>query len=100
MTERKGWFVKVRHILLFAVGFALVPVVTYATHLRAGQITVERVGCSSLQVKITVTVYTDTGCGGGCVLFGGVQDVLDFGDGTNVLVPETPNTPYPGAVNV
>ena len=101
MTERKGWFVKAQFIVLFAVGFSLVPVVkSHATHLRAGQITVERVGCSSLQVKVTVTVYTDTGCGGGCVLFGGVQDVLDFGDGTSVLVPETANTAYPGAVNV
>src|SRR5688572_12718823 len=101
MTERKGWFVKVQYILLFAVGFSLLPVLkSQATHLRAGQITVERIGCSSLQVKVTVTVYTDTGCGGGCVLFGGVQDILDFGDGSSVLVPETQNTPYPGSVNV
>src|SRR5688572_12392168 len=101
MIERKGWFVKVQHILLFAVGFAFLPVLkSNATHLRAGQITVERIGCSSLTVKVTVTVYTDTGCGGGCVLFGGVQDILDFGDGATVLVPETPNTNYPGTVNV
>src|SRR5689334_22693969 len=100
MTEKYGWFVKAQYILLFAVGIVLIsPLKLQATHLRAGQIRVERIGCSSLTVKVTVTVYTDTGCGGGCVLFGGVQDVLDFGDGANVLVPETPNTPYPGAVN-
>jgi len=88
-------------ILLFAVGFSLFPLYKVeATHLRAGEITVERVGCSSRQVKVTVTVYTDTGCGSGCVLFGGLQDVLDFGDGQTILVPETPNMPFPGAVNV
>jgi hypothetical protein len=98
MTEKKGWLVKV---LLFVVGIVMVSTLKLqATHLRAGQIRVERIGCSSLQVKVTVTVYTDTGCGGGCVLFGGPQDVLDFGDGAVVLVPETANTPYPGAVNV
>ncbi|HEU5290814.1 MAG TPA: gliding motility-associated C-terminal domain-containing protein [Cyclobacteriaceae bacterium] len=101
MTEKYGWFVKARHILLFAVGIILISTLKLqATHLRAGQIRVIRDGCSSLRVTVTVTVYTDTGCGGGCVLFGGVQDVLDFGDGSSVLVPETPNTPYPGAVNV
>ncbi|HEU5292594.1 MAG TPA: hypothetical protein VFU05_18225, partial [Cyclobacteriaceae bacterium] len=71
-----------------------------ATHLRAGQITVERVACPGLTVKITVTVYTDTGCGGTCILFGGHEDILRFGDGFSVLVPMTPNTPVQGATNV
>ncbi len=101
MTERKGWFVRTHLILLFAVGLSLFSMrKAEATHLRAGQITVERIGCSSLQVKVTVTVYTDTGCGSGCVLFGGVQDVLNFGDGQTVLVPETENTPFPGGINI
>ncbi len=100
MTERKYWFVRVHLILLFTVGLSLFSVrKAEATHLRAGQITVERVGCSSRQVKVTVTVYTDTDCTS-CVLFGGDQDVLDFGDGTSVLVPETQNTPFPGGVNI
>jgi hypothetical protein len=63
----------------------------YATHLRAGEIIVERVNCPSLTFRITITVYTNTK--NTTVLFGGDQDVLDFGDGTpTVLVPETPNT--------
>jgi len=39
--------------------------------------------------RITITVFTDVGSP---VLFGGEEDVLSFGDGTLVLVPETPNS--------
>lgn len=61
-----------------------------ATHLRAGEIIVERVNCNSLTFKITITVYTNTNS---TVLFGGEQDELNFGDGTPIqLVPETQNT--------
>jgi hypothetical protein len=63
-----------------------------ATHLRAGQITAERVStsCFNYTFRITVTVYTNTGSP---VLFGGEMDYLDFGDGTPpILIPETPNT--------
>src|SRR5690606_20020190 len=63
-----------------------------ATHLRAGEITVERIGCSNIW-RITVTVYTNTI--GTNVLFGGEDDWLDFGDGNRMKVPETPNTPRP-----
>lgn len=66
-----------------------------ATHLRAGEITVIRENCNSLQFTITITVYTNTGSS---VLFGGrvgEEDILDFGDGVTMLVPETPNTPRP-----
>src|SRR5690606_9976898 len=66
-----------------------------ATHLRAGEITVVRENCQSLTFTITVTVYTNTGSS---VLFGGrvgEEDILEFGDGAWVLVPETPNTPRP-----
>jgi hypothetical protein len=89
-------------ILLFAVGIFLLPVLkAQATHLRAGQITVERQNCASRLFRITVTVYTDTGSG---VLFGGTQDYLDFGDGSDpdgdgrpgILVPEIPHSPLPG----
>jgi len=45
----------------------------------------------ALTVKITVTVFTNTKFT--TVLFGGEQDMLNFGDGTPVqLVPETQNT--------
>lgn len=65
-----------------------------ATHLRAGEITVERVSCSSLTFRITVTVFTNTN--NTSVLFGGEDDWLDFGDGSKpILVPETPNTLRP-----
>jgi hypothetical protein len=62
-----------------------------ATHLRAGQITAERVSssCFNFTFRITITVYTNTGSP---VLFGGEMDYLDFGDGSApILVPETPN---------
>ncbi len=60
----------------------------HATHLRAGQIEVKQI--SALTVKITVTVFTNANS---TVLFGGEQDMLNFGDGTPVqLVPETQNT--------
>lgn len=50
----------------------------WATHLRAGEITVERVDCSGLTFRITITVYTDTGSE---VRFG--EGLLDFGDGSD-----------------
>lgn len=61
-----------------------------ATHLRAGEIIVERLSCNSLTFRITVTVFTNTINTN--VLFGGEDDWLDFGDGRRMLVPETPNT--------
>lgn len=93
---------RVSKVLLFAVGIFLLCVFdAQATHLRAGEITVTRLNCTSRQFRITVTVYTDTGSG---VLFGGTQDYLDFGDGSDpdgdgrpgILVPETPHSPLPG----
>jgi hypothetical protein len=94
MSERKDGMVKMGWILLVGVMMAMLPVFSVqATHLRAGEITVTRQSCSSRIFIITVTVYTDTGSP---VLFGGPQDVLDFGDGTRVLVPETPNSAFPG----
>lgn len=64
-----------------------------ATHLRAGEITVTRDDCNSLTFRIRVTVFTNTINTN--VLFGGEDDWLDFGDGTRMLVPETPNTMRP-----
>ena len=75
-------------ILIFAFVYS-----GYATHLRAGEITVERVDCGGLRYRITVTVYTNTINTN--VLFGGEDDWLDFGDGRRMLVPETENTPRP-----
>jgi len=61
-----------------------------ATHLRAGEIVATRVNCNSLTFIITITVYTNTK--NTTVLFGGDQDILNFGDGETMLVPETANT--------
>lgn len=66
----------------------------YATHLRAGEIIVERESCNSLTFRITVTVFTNTIDTN--VLFGGEDDWLDFGDGVRIPVkPEIPNTLRP-----
>ncbi len=62
-----------------------------ATHLRAGEITLERVSCTDLTFKITITVYTDTGSP---IKFG--DGILDFGDGTKPLTtPSIDNTRRP-----
>ncbi len=62
-----------------------------ATHLRAGEITIERVNCTSLAFKITITVYTNTGSE---IRFG--DGLLDFGDGTRPLTtPSIENTIRP-----
>ncbi len=84
-------------VLVFLTAFLITGISksSLATHLRAGEIIVERVNCQSLTFKITITVYTNTGS---TVQFGGTQgldDLLDFGDGTQMLVPETPNTLRP-----
>jgi hypothetical protein len=76
--------------LSLVIGFSFSA---YATHLRAGEIIVERESCSSLTFRITVTVFTNTINTN--VLFGGEDDWLDFGDGIRIRVPETPNTMRP-----
>jgi hypothetical protein len=52
--------------------------VSQATHIRAGEITIERKNCQSLTFVFYITGYVDLI--GGQVLFGG--GTLDFGDGT------------------
>ncbi|MBL7877567.1 MAG: gliding motility-associated C-terminal domain-containing protein [Cyclobacteriaceae bacterium] len=62
-----------------------------ATHLRAGEITLQRVSCTSLTFRITITVYTDTGSP---IKFGDGE--LNFGDGSNPLItPPVDNTLRP-----
>lgn len=62
-----------------------------ATHLRAGEITVTRESCTSLNFIITITVYTNTGSE---IRFG--DGVLDFGDGSTPLrTPTIQNTIRP-----
>lgn len=68
----------------------LSPFIGYATHLRAGEITVERMNCSSLTFKITITAYTNTGSE---IEFG--EGLLDFGDRTSETTPTIPNSKRP-----
>lgn len=84
-------------VLLFVVGYLFPLWEAEATHLRAGQITVQRISCIGRTYRITVTVYTDRGSP---VLFGGEQDILDFGDGNRILIPETQSTEYPGIPDI
>jgi len=72
---------------LLAVGYQ-----SFATHLRAGEITVQRINCNDLDFLITITVFTNTK--NTTVKFGGDPDLsyLYFGDGQRVFVPETDNT--------
>ncbi|MFM9837687.1 MAG: gliding motility-associated C-terminal domain-containing protein [Cyclobacteriaceae bacterium] len=61
-----------------------------ATHLRAGEITVERVSCNGLTFRITITAYTNTGSP---VKFS--DGTLSFGDGTSIQTPTVENTIRP-----
>ena len=78
--------------VFFIIVCLFIPKENFATHLRAGEITVQRISCTSLTFSITVTVYIDTESG---IRFGGADDWLDFGDGNRILVPETPTVPRP-----
>lgn len=62
-----------------------------ASHLRAGEITVERRNCNSRELWITITVYTNTASE---VKFG-EDGILYFGDGTSMVVPRVENIPQP-----
>lgn len=80
----------------FILSFILITGISQssdATHLRAGEIIVERVSCNSLTFRITVTVFTNTLNTN--VLFGGDDDWLDFGDGKRMLIPEQENIQRP-----
>ncbi|MDX1627092.1 MAG: gliding motility-associated C-terminal domain-containing protein [Fulvivirga sp.] len=61
-----------------------------ATHLRAGEIIVERVNCQGLTFRITVVAFTDCEIDNP-VLFG--EGILDFGDGSDPIeLPRIQNT--------
>jgi len=70
-------------IFLLAFFFAI-SYKASATHLRAGEITVERLNCTSLTFRIIITVYTNTGSE---IRFG--DGVLDYGDGSQPHVTPT-----------
>ncbi len=64
-----------------------------ATHLRAGEITVDRVSCNGLTFIIRITAYTNTGSP---VHF--EDGTLNFGDGTTVQTPRIDNTDLGGGI--
>lgn len=91
---------RIRRFLISAILLAawanLFPVhYANATHIRAGEITVTRNTCSSLDFIITITVYTNTGSP---IRFsnGGVGE-LSFGDGSPIFnPPQIENSPVAG----
>jgi hypothetical protein len=74
------------------VALTLFSCAAYATHLRCGQILIDYSG-SGTTVTITIRVYTSFENTN--VLFGGDQDILDFGDGVTMLVPERESVSRP-----
>jgi hypothetical protein len=84
--------------------FVITSFSVMATHLRAGEITVRRDGCSN-RFWITITAFTNTK--DTKILFGG-DGILDFGDTsdpdrdgkTGIWVPEQQNIPFDPAANI
>lgn len=88
ISEMKPWRFLIPVFLLLLVANQNV----WATHLRAGEITVTRNSCNGLTFTITITAYTNTGSP---VKFS--DGTLDFGDGStpeqtptrdNIIRPE------------
>ena len=74
-----------RLAIILALLFFL-SVTSYSTHIRAGEITVERVNCQSLTFRFTILGYRDTGSPEN-IQFGGGD--FNFGDGQDpVTIPE------------
>jgi hypothetical protein len=63
----------------------------YVTHLRAGEITVQRLSCNGLTFRITITAYTSTNDTN--VKFS--NGTLNFGDGGFLKTPTIENTIRP-----
>lgn len=71
--------------LLFVTGLAV------ASHLRCGYITAVRENCNTRAYTITITVFTNTASE---VKFG-EDGILDFGDGTSMIIPRIENIGRP-----
>lgn len=72
------------HIFLSAV-LCLLSSLSFATHMIAVEIRARPVDCKSRQYEIILIGYVNTES---TVAFGGEQDILSFGDGTSIQVPE------------
>lgn len=78
--------------LLFVLLWAMSAAPLWATHLRAGDITITRPSCNSRQITITINVYTRDFPGS--VKFGtGGIDIINWGDGTTTVVDPVNNPP-------
>jgi hypothetical protein len=87
-------FISLNHTLrmkasLFVLLATIFHLSAFGTHLRCGHITVNQLAPGSKTVRITVEVFTNTVNTN--VEFGD-GDHLDFGDGSFIAVPYTPNT--------
>ena len=88
-------FSKVIRILGLGLFLASLPVSVWATHIRAGEITLRRTDCTSLTYIVTINMYTDTGSP---IRFGDGE--LRYGDGSPVhITQERPNT-FPPQLNL
>lgn len=89
INKSKSYLIKTLTAVLFVLLIGSIN--AHATHLRAGEITLERISCTDLTFKITITVYTDTGSP---IKFG--DGDLDFGDGSPIYnTPSIDNTRRP-----
>ncbi|AQG80113.1 hypothetical protein AWR27_12720 [Spirosoma montaniterrae] len=66
------------------------PVTSYATHVRAGEITTRRISATSLTYEITLTAYYDEVDGALAAAQGADEYTICFGDGTSALVRRDP----------
>tara|TARA_R110002012_G_scaffold79089_2_gene201427 strand:- start:65794 stop:68586 length:2793 start_codon:yes stop_codon:yes gene_type:complete len=71
----------VKKITLFTILIFCTLGETLATHIRAGEITARRVGCSGREYEFTLTAYRDTGSD---ILFGNGE--FKFGDGESIML--------------
>ena len=84
---KRSTFTLIAGIVLMLISFR-----SNGTHLRAGEIIVERENCTNLTFRITIRVYTYMNTD---ARLGGEDDWLYFGDGDRFLVPVVENTPRP-----
>lgn len=75
-------FTRLLIILIMLMGWSTV---VNATHIRAGEITIERINCQGLTFRFTILGYRDTGSPDD-IQFGG--GIFDFGDDNKITIPE------------
>ncbi len=96
MQEKGAILSRLKYIFITFLLLAGVVSSVNATHLRAGEIIIERINCQSLTFRITIIVYTDTESG---VKFG--DGILRLGDGSDpdndgeagFVIPEIDSSP-------